>query len=633
MRCCAGAVHGLPEGEDPPCPMWVMKVSDFLNDERQLFSCHEELQERCQLIQWQPDFFTIFVSHQWLGQHQPDPTGHQSQCLRRALQNIISGSVQVSHDVLAQSLAFSRRLSRGEAEDIAHGYLWLDWMSVPQRDSQAAAEKLCKSVHIYVERADLFCILAPAYQDPDCGTHFSYASWERRGWCRAEMWFKQLSMRAGQLPILLITSPVTVQFLRAHFWLYAYVHEGGFKERADADALKHVVEAFLMEQLDHLLQCKKLNHYRYFKARYERIAGAALRTRTLEEFLADFRFREGTLGQTSGIGPVACAVLSGDVPMLHQLLAKRACMNCKTPNLPELDVMPAQTPLQLAAKHTRDPKTIVALLESKAEINQVDGLGTSVLGHAGSAEVVQVLIDSRADLNQRKGPFGMPALTACILLPLEPRGVSLMIEARAEVNTGSGMYSLSPLTTATVTRHMPHNTEIFELLLAARADVNLREGMYKPLELFARGLCKVMKTPPALIRGIATNSGSTPVLAAAWFGNPEMVRLLLDARADPTRRNHRGQTYQDVLHDAFCASSSTGSPCEYVQALEMSSPSQPSKEAFGSQRSPESHALLAEPFSDETAPKTGVTLRVEPPPIEEASPVRGASEPLQIANF
>ena len=45
----------------------------------------------------------------------------------------------------------------------------------------------------------------------------------------------------------------------------------------------------------------------------------------------------------------------------------------------------------------------------------------------------------QADVNQRKPPFGLPALSACILRPLAPQGIALMLEARAEVKLGAVM--------------------------------------------------------------------------------------------------------------------------------------------------------------------------------------------------
>eukprot|EP00435_Cladocopium_sp_Y103_P028908 s297_g7.t1 len=116
----------------------------------------------------------------------------------------------------------------------------------------------------------------------------------------------------------------------------------------------------------------------------------------------------------------------------------------------DIDIVPGMTPLQLAAKHSCDRVAILLLLESKlgratgdvvslsfsyrrADINETDALGTSVIGHAGTPEVVELLIERKADVNQRKPPFGLPALSACILRPLAPEGLALMIDAQAEV--------------------------------------------------------------------------------------------------------------------------------------------------------------------------------------------------------
>ena len=39
-----------------------------------------------------------------------------------------------------------------------------------------------------------------------------------------------------------------VKFLRAHFWLYATVHEGGFTIEEDREGLKPIMEFFLRER-------------------------------------------------------------------------------------------------------------------------------------------------------------------------------------------------------------------------------------------------------------------------------------------------------------------------------------------------------------------------------------------------
>lgn len=66
----------------------------------------EVLSYRNMLTEWQPGFFVIFVSHQWLGRDHPDEEGHVCHCLRMALQNIMTESLVVDYDPLAKSLGF-----------------------------------------------------------------------------------------------------------------------------------------------------------------------------------------------------------------------------------------------------------------------------------------------------------------------------------------------------------------------------------------------------------------------------------------------------------------------------------------------------------------------------------------------
>eukprot|EP00913_Durusdinium_trenchii_P014008 g13153.t1 len=96
-----------------------------------------------------------------------------------------------------------------------------------------------------------------------------------------------------------------------------------------------------------------------------------------------------------------------------------------------------------------------------------------------------------------------------------------------------------------------------QLLLRARADVNYRESFYRSLAVSARLLCNLQRRPSVLVKGIADCTGSTPLYIAAWFGNPEAVNLLLQARADPEINNDRGERYLDVLNQHNCFNIST----------------------------------------------------------------------------
>ena len=163
--------------------------------------------------------------------------------------------------------------------------------------------------------------------------------------------------------------------------------------------------------------------------------------------------------------------------ILRLLVEKKARVDCRAKDLQQFDVIPGLTPLHFAAKHSCDCGAIIELLQLKASVNETDALGTSALGHAGSSDVVQLLLLSSASVTQRRPPFGMPVLSACILRPLEPKGLELLITAKALVNDGRGMYALSPLSTACLFPGMPYAFETIQLLLEAEADVSLGRSM------------------------------------------------------------------------------------------------------------------------------------------------------------
>lgn len=84
--------------------------------------------------------------------------------------------------------------------------LRFDWFGVPQAISrtrvfdeeeddvkQAEAAKAVDSIPAYVERCNLFVILAPELFHRDTGMICNSTSWQLRGWCISELLCQQLS--------------------------------------------------------------------------------------------------------------------------------------------------------------------------------------------------------------------------------------------------------------------------------------------------------------------------------------------------------------------------------------------------------------------------------------------------------
>eukprot|EP00438_Fugacium_kawagutii_P005548 Skav216281 [mRNA] locus=scaffold2088:69829:83155:+ [translate_table: standard] len=109
-------------------PMYVVKVSDFLLMEGAP-EPHHILKEKGLLHEWQPGMFVLFISHQWLGAKAPDPLGQQLDVLRLALARFIDKSLMVEEDITRMFRTLGNATSY---EQVADGYLFLDWFAIPQ---------------------------------------------------------------------------------------------------------------------------------------------------------------------------------------------------------------------------------------------------------------------------------------------------------------------------------------------------------------------------------------------------------------------------------------------------------------------------------------------------------------------
>ena len=162
------------------CPdVEVLRVSDLL----EMFGpppSHEELQRAKLLVEWRREFFTIFVSHQWLSTQHPDPDGLQLEILKKAVQNIIDGTVTVESDVVSQLRQQLRRFSAKERRQLANAYIWFDWFSIPQIPN-SKAELGIQSIPFYVEACQLFVALVPPLRHCAAQQDCDLVSWLSRG--------------------------------------------------------------------------------------------------------------------------------------------------------------------------------------------------------------------------------------------------------------------------------------------------------------------------------------------------------------------------------------------------------------------------------------------------------------------
>jgi len=151
-------------------PMCLVKATEFIAEGK--LAKHEDLRSRGSLyyvdtiedlIELKKSSHIIFLSHQWLGNNFPDLDGYHFAAMCQAIE-----AVQVE-------FAGSKEI-----------YVWADYCSIAQthRGLQALA---VSSLPVYAASCDSFVVVAPTCTHHDSAQTCDTATYNKRGWCRAEM--------------------------------------------------------------------------------------------------------------------------------------------------------------------------------------------------------------------------------------------------------------------------------------------------------------------------------------------------------------------------------------------------------------------------------------------------------------
>eukprot|EP00913_Durusdinium_trenchii_P002917 g2704.t1 len=299
-------------------------------------------------------------------------------------------------------------------------------------------------------------------------------------------------------------------------WVDALPLEGDFTVAGDRQNIRHMLKSLLDQKLGCLLKQSSWDYLRFFTARRDILLGRHHQcAKSMEAFLEQFHFTSLKEAKgTSGMGPVACAVLSGNLEILEMLRVEGLDLN---------------GPLD-----RRGMTDVELLIEYKAEVNQlVPPLNNPVIGQAcmscAPAEVVAKLLEYKAEVN---GP------------------------------TCGGSGASQPFANLALYANVnPASEAVAHLLISARADLNQQcqaTGMWKAMELSSRAYLQFAQSSSPLVHLFAEWT-TTPLGFACFFGRPALVQLLLDSKSDPEIRNARGKQpfdlteYEDVLWIALKA--------------------------------------------------------------------------------
>jgi ankyrin repeat protein len=270
----------------------------------------------------------------------------------------------------------------------------------------------------------------------------------------------------------------------------------------------------------------------------------------------------------------------GDLLRVKELLAAGSDVNAKTDNSTGMRIENARVAgmyeavggtALMAASQNGYLEVVQALLDAKADVNAKASNGATALMIAsfrGHQDVVRALIDAKADVDAKLSGsatallFAMGnsgsmeewaagkldgyqanGLTALMLASLRGHveAVRTLLDAKADVNAGAAQ-----LSTALMMASQNGHLEVARILLEDGANVNAKTSNGTTALMLAsfRGQQAVMRVllDAKADANARTDLGFTPLITAAQNGHLAAVRALLDAQADVNARASSGVT-------------------------------------------------------------------------------------------
>eukprot|EP00438_Fugacium_kawagutii_P005921 Skav229271 [mRNA] locus=scaffold952:195753:197462:- [translate_table: standard] len=532
--------------------MWVLSVEHVLRMTGTL-QPHQVLKAKGLLAEWKQEMFTIFVSHKWLGRQHPDPRGDQLQVLQSILRNVIARKISIQNDFISQFFGGFRALTESEHSKFKDAYIWLDYFCVPQLEGYTDAEDVqdlhkeevllqyIYSIPYYVDVSQVFIALVPKVMHYDTLACSDYYTWLDSGWCRTEFWCKLLSSRST-IPIIVVKSGDVAQFTQP-LWFRYPVHDGEFSVESDRATCSKVIHTALSNHLLVLRQAKNKTAYRLYLALLEEMTGSNERKcRSIQTFMSEFDF--SSLRKT-GLGPVACAALSGDHELLRSLVAAKASVQTHAPGTIETMQVPQMTPLHLVCFFkSHDVETLQTLLELQADVGWSSLLVPTPLHFCRTADAVELLVRHGAGVNNQAGIMQYCPIQAMAAFGVPTAVLARMVELRADLRgRPGGLGNSSALHHLAASGGSSNDLRSAQLLLSSRADIHQickPKGPARAMELLARSYCRWGRGEPAAIAKFLANVSTTPLGWCSIYDNEALLIFLLRARADPEIRDNRG---------------------------------------------------------------------------------------------
>lgn len=430
-------------------PMFVVKVTTLLAPSFQRFRSHEELKAAGMLVEWREGMGAVlFCSHTWLRRAHPDSeAGDKFAMLTGLLRKIQAGQLDVHPNWLMAMLMpdAKKRLRLKAAElqrDLVDGYVFFDYMSIPQADPEAQ-QRAVVSLGSYVSASSYFFVLAGPWVHEN-GSIRDDAAWEQRGWCRMELVANALSPTPK--PMVLAKSIGSVEAnapggRMGRDWLtYALVGKGAFTVEADRAKLgAHLLEIIAARKALALAD-KDMVFYRMLHALTPYLlqgTGLAPADEPLDAWMSTMRF-ESVRDEASrtGLTPLLLAVMAGRVDLAEALIAQGADVNATVRiRNAHLSIIKGSVALQYTGHLSHGAASgHMARLLLRAGANprlRIPGVGATslmVASYSGNCEAIEAHLDHDASLIEERSGFGDPEYFACVQAAAGTQALDMMCE-------------------------------------------------------------------------------------------------------------------------------------------------------------------------------------------------------------
>ena len=543
-----------------------------------LLSSHEELMQRGLLCSFTEEMgHALFVSHQWVSYHHPDPDGKQFQVLQKALENLVSGTSRVI--LRPTEEMYFGRMKCPTAEDFKSQaiYIWYDYFSVPQgRDSRATDNRQMAigCIASYCARSYFFVILCHAMPHAEQQTILTHKTWSDRGWCRLERMARALGREDGFVFRVEDTSTPTLCG-RTILALHKAPGRGMFAYPDDKRWIAPVMVRLVRHKLQYYLHIKDMHRYRFlmsvqhhyldgldvqlvenlipgFRSRiHPQVDPFGFRT---AQYLHQMAFYKVTQIDLAGWTPLCYAAVKGDLDVVKSLLYSRAdCQDAVKKGDVQKFLAPQLPVLSVAAGYQSN-EVMELLLSSGANVNARDGFRGTALSLAclsNNWQGVRILFDAKIDPNIKALPGLHPFTVAACASSIQcMQEMCRHIPMDLKGSEGSD-WSVKSCLFVAILNHLDAETTSY--LIEASADINqqfsipMREPLWWLFFNLQRG--RHLSSPSSLTRLCYHHKRATPLMFCILAGQFEAAAVLLKAGARVDLRNARGKTAVDLLED------------------------------------------------------------------------------------